>query len=215
MNELNPSAARHVRASVSSYIIQWQPCPCLGWQTEWGGAECGPAHSGTWLRLLTWHCMSLGHSHGAHCQGCPWYTVWRSKGRSCPSGHFPVDFKNIEWWPMYLCLPVGALLPGPFLELLATCSFKAVSCVCTCVCCRTLGESCHFSGPWFSHLNNGYADSCLVQLFWMWQLAPCMAHSKSGSCDICPLSAIQGRGFPQAAVGSASGKREGMVGTED
>lgn len=121
---------------------------------------------------------------------------------------------------MCLCLPVRALLYGPamclcLLELLATCSFKAISRVCTCVCCRTLGESCHVSGPWFSHLNSGYANSCLGQLFWVWQLAPCMAQSKSGSCDICPLSPIQGRYFPQAAVGSAPGKNEGMVGTED
>lgn len=109
--------------------------------------------------------------------GTPLVHCVEEQGQSCPMGHLTVDLKNIGWWPVYLCLPGRVLLSGPamhlcFLELLATCSFKAMSRVCTCVCCGTLGESCHFSGPWFSHLNSGYADSCLVQLSWMWQLAP-------------------------------------------
>lgn len=29
-----------------------------------------------------------------------------------------------------------------------------------------------------SHLNNGCVDPCLTQLFWIQQLASCMAHSK-------------------------------------
>lgn len=135
-------------------------------------------------------------------------------------GHFIVDL-----WT--LCLPVGALPPGPAIHLCS--SEQPASCtqyvllqgksVCVQVCnkatmgphwcCGALREICHFFRPWFSHLNNGCVYYCLKQLPGFSSWLPTWHAVSQGFCDICPLPPSGAEDFLRLLYSLLQGRREG------